>query len=188
MLNLGAIPSTYDAAHGALASGVPVIVFPGGDIDATRPVWHARRVDFGGRKGFLKIARAARVPIVPMGIRGSHYTAPILFRSGLLSTIFIFPRLMGVRRFPVTLLGVLGASGFLALASHLGWVVAPILAFLWLVLPLSQLPFIPWTIRMRVGRPLRHEDLFPDEDDVTLEHAYERVRTAVEDLVNVSDR
>ena len=139
MARLGAIPSTYDAALGALSQGVPVLVFPGGDIDATRPIWRARRVDFGGRQGFLKIARGAKVPIVPMGIRGSHYAAPILFRSKILSTLLVFPRLSGVRRFPVTLLGVLGAVGFIALGPSIGWPLAPILAMLWIVLPLAQM-------------------------------------------------
>jgi 1-acyl-sn-glycerol-3-phosphate acyltransferase len=188
MARLGAIPSTYEAALGALSQGVPVLVFPGGDIDATRPVWHARQVDFGGRHGFLKIARAAKVPIVPMGIRGSHYAAPILFRSKILSTLLVFPRMSGVRYFPVTLLGILGAVGFIALASSMGWLLAAILAILWIVLPLAQLPWIPWTVRMRLGKPIRHEDPFPDESERTLQRAYDRVLGAVEDLVNVCDR
>ena len=188
MARLGAIPSTYDAALGALSQGVPVLVFPGGDIDATRPIWRARRVDFGGRQGFLKIARSAKVPIVPMGIRGSHYAAPILFRSKILSTLLVFPRLSGVRRFPVTLLGVLGAVGFIALGPSIGWPLASILAMLWIVLPLAQIPWIPWTVRMRLGEPIRYEDLFPDESEETLQRAYDRVIGAVEDLVNVRER
>jgi len=187
MARLGAIPSTYDAALSALSQGVPVLVFPGGDIDATRPVWRACRVDFGGRRGFLKIARSANVPIVPMGIRGSHHAAPILFRSKVLSTLLVFPRLTGVRRFPVTLLGVLGAVGFIALGPSIGWLLAAILAMLWLVLPLAQIPWIPWTVRMRLGEPIRHEELFPDEGEETLQRAYDRVIGAVEDLVNVRD-
>lgn len=188
MARLGAIPSTYDAALAALSRGVPVLVFPGGDIDATRPVWRARRVDFGGRQGFLKIARAAKVPIVPMGIRGSHFAAPILFRSEILSTLLVFPRLTGVRQFPVTLLGVLGAVGLVALGPSIGWLLASILATLWIVLPLAQIPWIPWTVRMRLGEPIRHEDLFPDESEATLRRAYDRVVGAVEDLVNARDR
>ena len=185
MARLGAIPSTYEAALGALSQGVPVLVFPGGDVDATRPIWRARRADFGGRQGFLKIARQAKVPIVPMGIRGSHFTAPILFRSSVLSNLLVFPRMNGVRRFPVTLLGVLGAAGLVALAPAIGWLPASILAMLWIVLPLAQIPWVPWTVRMRLGEPIRHEDLFPDEGEETLRRAYDRVVRAVEDLVNV---
>jgi hypothetical protein len=123
-----------------------------------------------------------------MGIRGSHYAAPILFRSKILSTLLVFPRLTGVRRFPVTLLGVLGAVGFIALGPRIGWLLASILAMLWIVLPLAQIPWIPWTVRMRFGEPIRHEDLFTDESGETLQRAYDRVIGAVEDLVNVRDR
>jgi 1-acyl-sn-glycerol-3-phosphate acyltransferase len=188
MARLGAIPSTYEAALGALSRGIPVLVFPGGDIEATRPVWHAGRVDFGGRKGFLKIAREAKVPIVPMGIRGSHFTAPILFRSETLSRLLVFPHVTGVRRFPVTLLGVLGAAALVAMASRTGWIAAVGMAALWIALPLSQIPWIPWSVRIRVGAPIRGEKLFPDATDETLDRAYDRVRGAVEDLVNKRDR
>ena len=74
----GAIPSSFEAAASTLASGVPILVFPGGDHETLRPIWQAHRVDFGGRTGFLKIAREHGVPIAPMGIRGSHFTAPVL--------------------------------------------------------------------------------------------------------------
>ena len=41
---------------------------------------------------------------------------------------------------------------------------------------------------MRLGEPIRYEDLFPDESEETLQRAYDRVIGAVEDLVNVSER
>ena len=173
---MGAVPSTYEAALSALEAGVPVLVFPGGDIDATRPIWRAKQVDFGGRKGVLKIARRARVPIVPLGFRGTHYAAPILFWSALLSALLIVPRMTGVRRFPVTLLGLLGAAAFLAAAPTIGWVLSAVLAFAWIVLPVSQVPWIPWKVHIRVGPAISAEELFPDESDDALERAYERVR------------
>lgn len=188
MLNLGAIPSTHEAALAALDAGVPVLVFPGGDIDATRPVFRANRVEFGGRKGFLKIARAARVPIVPVGIRGSHYTTPILFRSSLLSALLVLPRLTGVRRYPVTLLAVIGTSGLLALGPTLGWTLAGILAALWFVLPINQIPWVPWTVRIRIGAPIAPDELFTGDAEGSLDAAYERVHAAVEDLVNLRER
>jgi hypothetical protein len=93
-----------------------------------------------------------------------------------------------VRRLPVTLLGVLGAAGFVALGPSIGRDLASILAMLWLVLPLAQIPWIPWTVRMRLGEPIRHEDLFPDDGEETLQRVYDRVIGAVEDLVNGRDR
>ena len=57
---VGAIPSTYEAAEHTLGAQVPILVFPGGDHESLRPIWHANRVDFGGRLGFLRIARSDR--------------------------------------------------------------------------------------------------------------------------------
>jgi 1-acyl-sn-glycerol-3-phosphate acyltransferase len=93
---IGSVPSTYAAAHHALSKGVPILVFPGGDHESLKPIWHVHRVDFCGRVGFLRIARDAGVPIVPLGIRNGAWTAPILLRSKLLATLLVTPRLMGV--------------------------------------------------------------------------------------------
>src|SRR5262249_35587226 len=111
------------------------------------------------------------------------YAAPILFRSAFLSRLLVLPRMTGVRRFPVTLLGALGAGGLLATGPKLGWILAPILALAWLLLPISQIPWVPWTARLRVGKPIAHEELFPDESDDALARSYERVRAAVEALL-----
>ena len=186
MLHLGAIPSTYEAALGALASQTPVVVFPGGDIDASRPIWWANRVLFGERKGFLKIACKAHVPIVPLGIRGSHYTAPILFRSQWLGRALVLPWLVGNKRFPVTLLGAIGVAVLLCASYRLGWPLAAVLAWLWLCLPLAHIPWIPWTVRMRVGKALMPESLFDDvglEGDADLTRAQRKVVAAIERLV-----
>ena len=185
MKRLGAIPSTRPAAIEALARGVPVMVFPGGDHESMRPIWQARQVQFAGRKGFLKIARDSGVPIVPMGIRGSHFTAPVLWRSDRwLARLLVIPALMGIRRFPLTALGIIGVA-LLALAGPIwSWWLNAALAWLWLALPVNQIPWVPWTIRIRIGEPIPRADLFPDDSDAALEAAYGRVVTTVEALVD----
>jgi 1-acyl-sn-glycerol-3-phosphate acyltransferase len=184
MRRLGAIPSTYAAALAALAQGVSVLVMPGGDHEDQRPIWQARRVDFAGRKGFLKIARQAKVPIVPMGISGSHYTTPILWRSDfILPRLLIIPHLIGMKRYALTLAGAMGVI-LLCLwkpAQSL-WLTA-LLAWLWLVLPFATLPWIPWPIRARIGKPIPSEELFADDEDATLDRAYARIESAVQSLI-----
>lgn len=180
---LGAIPSSYDAAGAALAAGSGVLVFPGGDHEASRPFWQARRVDFNGRKGFLRIARDAGVPLVPMGISGSHLSVPILARSRLLPRLLLLPWLFGIKRYPLTLLGVVGVGVILALArGPLGWPLAAGLSWLWLVSPLPLWPFVPTRVRFRVGAPLPPEVLFPPDGD--LESAYAMVHDRVQALVD----
>lgn len=188
---LGAVPSTYEAAHAALASGVPLLVFPGGDHETFRPIWQANRVDFGGRIGFLRIARSAGVPVVPLGIRGGHFTGPVLFRSRLLATALVVPRLLGVKRWGLSLLGVIVAA-LLVRYGPAYWPVRAALVWIWLGSPLAFLPWVPWTLRLRIGAPLSPETLFPpsDEDlpeeasgDESLRRALTQVQAAVQGLV-----
>lgn len=184
MRGLGAIPSSYAAGEAALAAGVPLLVFPGGDREATRPIWRAGEVDFGGRKGFLKLARSAGVPIVPLGFRGSHYTAPILWQSRVLPYLFVAPRLFGIKRYPMTLLALLGAGAIVLALPELGaWRL--LLAWAWFSSPLALVPWVPWSIRARVGTPIPPDELFPDgpaSGDAGLSRALERVEGAVRAL------
>ncbi len=183
---VGAIPSTYAAAARALAAGVPLLVFPGGDHETLRPIWQANRVDFAGRLGFLKIARAAGVPVVPLGIRGGHLTAPVLFRSRLLAIALIAPRLVGVKRWGVSLLGAVVAI-LVARFAPVSWPIRAALVWLWLGSALVFVPWIPWTIRMRIGAPFAASELFPggtDGSDLDLRAALARVQAAVQALVD----
>jgi len=58
-----------------------VLVYPGGDYDVFRPSWQGRRIDFGGRKGFVKLAIDENVPIVPVVSIGGQETALFLSRG-----------------------------------------------------------------------------------------------------------
>lgn len=178
----GAVPSTYEAARATLAQGVPLLIFPGGEYETLRPIWQASRVDFGGRKGFLKLAREAGVPIVPMGITGSHATAPVLWRSRhLLPTLLVTPRLVGLKRWGLTGLGVLGALA-IGLGTSLTWPWQALAIWAWLGSPFIYVPWVPSTIRFRIGPPLAPETLFPAGDD-DLAQALATVEGAVQALV-----
>ena len=43
-------------ADKALDSGAALLVYPGGDYEVHRPSWERAKVDFGGRKGFIRLA------------------------------------------------------------------------------------------------------------------------------------
>lgn len=174
---LGTIPSSYEAAAQTLARGVPILIFPGGDHESLQPVFLANRVDFAGRVGFLRIARAAGVPIVPLGIRGGAFTAPILLRSRLLAHLLVAPRwLMGVKRWGISALGLAGA---LALAAWLpfAWPWRALAVWLWLGSPLTFLPWLPWTLRLHIGAPLP-VDVSPQADSPAALTAVERAVAA----------
>jgi hypothetical protein len=181
---LGVVPSTYAAAEATLAMGVPLLVLPGGDHETMRPITQADQVDLGGRVGFLRIARRAGVPIVPLGIRGSHYTAPILSRSKLLATLLVLPRWgFGVKRWGLSLLAVLGA--ILLATLPLSVPLRLVLMWLWLGSPLVFLPIVPWTVRFAVGAPL---DLVwsaePEAEDAEVAGALPKVQAELQRLVD----
>ncbi len=187
MRALGTVPSTYEDAFDTLAAGVPLLVFPGGDHETLRPVWQANCVDFGGRTGFLRIAREAGVPIVPLGIRGSHYTAPMLLRARWLAWVLVIPRAVGLERWGISLLGVLGTIPILL--APLPLLARLVLTVVWLASPLSLLPWVPWTIRLQIGEPLAPEQLFPphpdQHDDDSLQAALVTVEESVQALVRM---
>ena len=78
---LGSIPASHANAHKALAMGAAVSVFPGGDHEVFRPWRERNRIDFGGRTGFITLAIAAAVPVVPMTIHGAHESTLVLTRG-----------------------------------------------------------------------------------------------------------
>jgi 1-acyl-sn-glycerol-3-phosphate acyltransferase len=181
--SVGAIPSTYRHAEQALARGVSVIVFPGGDHDAFRPLWRARRVEWNGRSGFARLARTANVPIVPVGIRGSHITLPILWRSSLLPWLLIYPRLAGLKRLPVTVPWLAGLAA-IAGVLHDEPRTAALAAYGWSLFPVAHmLPVVPSRVSFHLGEPLAPEALFEGVDDHA---AARRVEAAVQALVDPS--
>lgn len=181
--SIGAIPSTYDAAKKTLEKGVPILIFPGGDYETLRPLWQANRVDFGGRTGFLNIARESAVSIVPLGIHGAHYTCPIFLRSEWLAWMLLVPRLIGLKRWGISLPGIIGAAAILLLAP-LGMEWRLLLTWLWLGSPLVFLPIIPWRIRMQVGKPIAAHELFSGEPD--MQQVLRRVERDIEALISAS--
>ncbi len=183
--SIGMIPSTYRAADAALEQGVPLLLFPGGDHEAFRPIWQANRVDFGGRKGFLRIAQKHGVPIVPLAIQGSHVTTPILWRSRLLAWLLVWPRLAGVKRVPVTLLGLIAFAACVAAGIESGhpWL-GGIAGYLsWTLLPSAFIAFVPSRISLRLLPPISATEIGDD-----LDSAYARVTGDLQRAVHAMRR
>lgn len=77
----GYIRANRENAAAALRSGGVVIVFPGGDYDAYRPTLSESVIDFNGRKGYVRTAVEAGVPIVPAVSIGGQETRLYLSRG-----------------------------------------------------------------------------------------------------------
>jgi 1-acyl-sn-glycerol-3-phosphate acyltransferase len=129
----GALRATPENAMRALRAGAQVLVYPGGDLDAYR---HARRRDevvLGTRTGFVRVAQAARVPIVPVVAQGAHRSAYIFSEGEEIARLLRLKRWARLERFP------------LALALPWGLALGPWLPYLPLPFPiqLRVLPPIP---------------------------------------------
>ena len=86
-----------------------------------------------------------------------------------------------MKYFPATLLGVIGA--LLALLLPISLPAKVLIAWAWLGSYASLLPWVPWRIRFRVGKPIPPGELFRTGADDELPQAYQRVESTVQDLV-----
>jgi 1-acyl-sn-glycerol-3-phosphate acyltransferase len=56
------------------ARGEHLVMAPGGTREALRPFWRQNRVDFGGRRGYLRLAQAHDLQIIPVVASGLDRT------------------------------------------------------------------------------------------------------------------
>ena len=99
----GTVAASHENARDALRSGAAVLVYPGGDYDVHRPSWQSAHVDFGGRRGFLRLALEEGVQIVPVVAIGGQETALFLTRGERLARLLALDRLFRLKVLPVSL-------------------------------------------------------------------------------------
>lgn len=78
---LGAVPANPEVAHEAFERGFNVLVYPGGEKEAFRPYKDKAKIEFYGRKGFIRLALKEGVPIIPIVSIGAHESYIILDRG-----------------------------------------------------------------------------------------------------------
>jgi 1-acyl-sn-glycerol-3-phosphate acyltransferase len=99
----GAVRASHELAHRLFARGHKVLVYPGGDVEAMRPYRDRDRIIFDGRRGYVRLALRARVPIIPAVSAGSHATFIVLHDGRFLASWLRLDRLLRLRVFPLTL-------------------------------------------------------------------------------------
>jgi 1-acyl-sn-glycerol-3-phosphate acyltransferase len=68
-----------------------------------RPIWERNRVDFGGRKGFIRLALELDVPIVPVVSVGGQETSIFLSRGETLARLLGLDRMFRLKVLPISL-------------------------------------------------------------------------------------
>lgn len=154
----GALRATPANAIRALRRGAQVLVYPGGDLDAYRHASRREEVVLGPRHGFVRVAQAAGVPIVPIVAQGAHRSAHIFHEGEGIARLLGLKRWARLERFP------------LAVAAPWGLALGP-----WL--PYFPLPF---PIQLRALRPIPA----PRDADPATIHAEVQVamQTALDEL------
>ena len=156
----GTVTASHDNAKKALSSGAALLVYPGGDWEVHRPVWKRNKVDFAGRKGFIRLALDAGVPIVPVVSVGGQETALFLSQGGGLARALRLDKLVRTKVVPISI--------------ALPWVIN--VGDL-----LGHLP-LPAKITIEVLPPIDLQDQFGPEPD--LDEAYDQVTREMQEALD----
>jgi 1-acyl-sn-glycerol-3-phosphate acyltransferase len=106
----GTVAASPENARRAFDKGAPVLVYPGGDYETFRPSWHTDRIEFAGRKGFVKLALERGVPIVPVVAIGGQETALFATRGERVAEATGWSKLTRIKVLPVAIAPPFGVT------------------------------------------------------------------------------
>ena len=158
---LGILRAKPQNALDALEAGHNVLVYPGGDEDAFRTFAERNQVVLAGRKGFIRLALQAKVPIVPLVSVGLQESFIVLTKGRQIGQKLGLKKWFRTEIFP--------------LAFSLPWGLTTAFA-----------PFLPLptAIDMRFLAPI-HLSGAPDDDhgvDCAYKHVESVMQTAMDEL------
>ncbi|OFJ53111.1 lysophospholipid acyltransferase family protein [Mycolicibacterium grossiae] len=156
----GTVAANHENATLALKSGAALLVYPGGDYEVFRPSWQRHEVDFDGRKGYVKLAREAGVPIVPIASVGGQEAALFLDRGQWLAKLLVVDKIARLKSVPILL------------APPWGLAVSDMV---------PRLP-LPTKIVIEVQDPIDAEDIASSDDDVINDKVLASLQSGVDRL------
>jgi 1-acyl-sn-glycerol-3-phosphate acyltransferase len=147
----------------AFDAGGLVLVYPGSDLDTYRTFGDRGKIVLGGRKGFLKLALRAGVPIIPVVSAGTHEQSIVVLRGDRLA------RIVHAHAWART--------EVLPLALMVPWGLAP-----------AFVPYLPLPAQTTVafGAPITWPGLGPDDagDPAALERCYADVERRMQAMLD----
>lgn len=78
LTQVGAVRAHPKLAIAALHRPASLLIYPGGAQDVFRPYAQRHQIQLQGRRGFIKLALAEEVPIIPLISHGAHSTLVVL--------------------------------------------------------------------------------------------------------------
>jgi 1-acyl-sn-glycerol-3-phosphate acyltransferase len=158
---LGILRANKELAYEVLTNWKrDLLVMPGGDIDTWRPWKERYNVRFSGRKGYVRLALRAGVPIVPIAHAGAHNTLIVLTDGQKIAEKLRLKKMFRASVFPIHLSLPMGLS--------FG--------------PTPHIP-IPMKLRYRVAPPIMPPEslaLGEEPDQALVAEVDEAVRTALQ--------
>ena len=155
---MGVLPAAPDSIAAALAAGRDVAPWPGGEVDSLRP-WRKRdQAVLARRKGFVRLAINAGVPIVPVVRVGGPDSMPVLFGGRRIAKALQLDKVARLKVFPI--------------ATQAPWDIAP-----------AALPEIPLPTKIRTAfQPAVQLDADPEraDDSDYVDEKYEEVRASIQ--------
>lgn len=100
---VGLLRAGHEHARAALDAGHLAIVYPGSDLDTFRPFTDRNKIVLGGRRGFIKLALRAQVPIIPVVTIGTHEQLIVLARGERLARLLRMHVWARANAFPIVL-------------------------------------------------------------------------------------
>jgi 1-acyl-sn-glycerol-3-phosphate acyltransferase len=163
---MGVLPAAPDSMAAALAAGHDVALWPGGEVDSLRPWAKRDEAILAGRKGFVRLAIRAGVPIVPISTIGGADAMPVLATGRRIARALQLDKVAQLKVFPV------------ALAAP--WGIGPAL--------LPEVP-LPTKIRTAFQEPVEL-DTDPEraDDEEYVDAKYREVRESIQSGIDVLAR
>ncbi len=107
---MGVLPASRESISAALDAGRDVALWPGGEVDSLRPWTQRDEAVLGGRKGFIRMAIKAGVPIVPISTVGGPDGMPVLTSGKKLAEWTGLAKFARIKRMPVAISAPWGLS------------------------------------------------------------------------------
>jgi 1-acyl-sn-glycerol-3-phosphate acyltransferase len=160
------LPAAPDSISGALAAGHDVALWPGGEIDSLRPWTKRDEAILAGRKGFVRMAIKAGVPIVPISTVGGPDSMPVITSGRKLAKALQIDKLARIKVFPI--------------AISAPWGIGPAM--------LPEIPF-PTKIRTAFQEPITlSKDAAKASDEKYVEKKYDEVQASIQRGMNALAR
>lgn len=156
---MGVLPARAESITAALREGHDVALWPGGERDSMRSWLKRDEAVLAGRKGFVRLAIKAGVPIVPIATVGGPDAMPVLATGRRVAKVLRLDKVARLKMFPI--------------AVQVPWGISPA------VLP--EVP-LPTKIRTAFQEPIELDhDPERAEDEQYVERVYDDVCATIQD-------